>query len=56
MLIFCIKDPENLYTPEQIKFILEKAKAQGHPVEVDSYLAQLTVKQVARLTNGVYDA
>jgi imidazolonepropionase-like amidohydrolase len=56
MLIFCIKDPEGAYTPEQIAQILEKAEKQGHPVEVDSYLAQLTVKQVARLTNGVYDA
>jgi len=33
-----------------------KAEAQGYPVEVGSYIEQLTVKQVARLTNGVYDA
>ena len=56
MHIFNIKDPEGAYTPEQIAAILMKAEAQGHPVEVDSYLAQLTVKQVARMTNGVYDA
>ena len=57
MQVFDIKDPEGAYTPEQIAFILEKAQKQGHPVEADdSYIHQLTVKQVARLTNGVYDA
>ena len=56
MLLFCIKDPENAYTPEQIKYILEKAEAQGYPLERGSYLESMTVKQVARLTNGVYDA
>jgi hypothetical protein len=57
MQVFNIKDPEGAYTPEQIAFILEKAQKQGHPVEADdSYIHQLTVMQLARLTNGVYDA
>ena len=57
MQVFDIKDPDNAYTPTQIAFILEKAQKQGHPVEVDdSYIHQLTMRQLARLTNGVYDA
>jgi len=56
MQVFDIKDPDNAYTPTQIAFILEKAEKQGHPTGENSYIHQLTVMQLARLTNGVYDA
>lgn len=55
-VLFDFRDPEGAYTPSQIAFILKKAEAMGLPLEKDSYVEKLTIKQLARLTNGHYDA
>ena len=54
--LFCIRDPEGQYTSSQIAAIVEMAEVQGYPVEHGSYLAHMTVKQLARLTHYMYDA
>jgi hypothetical protein len=54
--LFLIRDPEGAYTSAQICALIETAEHQGYPIERGSYLEHMTVKQLARLTNGVYDA
>ena len=54
--LFCISDPEGQYTLGMIQALVEKAEKMGHPLERGSYLESMTVKQLARLTDGRYDA
>ena len=55
-ILFCMKDSEAMYTPRQIEKILAQAETQGHPLGRGSYLESMTVKQLAHLNEGVYDA
>lgn len=54
--LFTLRDPEGMYTLGQIQALVEKAEKMGHPLERGSYLESMTVKQLARLTDGKYDA
>jgi hypothetical protein len=49
-------DGSDCYTDAQINFILKKAEALGLPLEKGTHVEKMTIKQLARLTNGVYDA
>ena len=55
-VIFFIRDPESLYSCAQIVAILKRAEAQGYPLERGSYLENMTIRQLDRLTKGFYDA
>lgn len=54
--LFCIRDPEGQYTLGQIQALVELAEHQGHPLVRGSYLESMSVKQLARLVNGMHDA
>jgi len=40
----------------QIAALLETAEKRGYPLERGSYLENMTVKQLARLMQGIHDA
>lgn len=44
------------YTVQQICAILKKAEKQGFSLEQGSYVEKMTIGQIDRLTQGVYDA
>lgn len=54
--LFLIRDPEGMFTLGQITALVEKAEKCGYPLEKGSYLESMTVKQLARLMDGRYDA
>jgi hypothetical protein len=49
-------DGSERYTIQQICAILKIAEAQGFPLERGSYVEQMTIAQLDRLTQKVYDA
>ena len=51
-----VSEPEGLFTMGQIAALLEAAEKQGYPMERGSYVENMTVKQLARLMQGVHDA
>ena len=54
--LFCLRDPHAEYTCGQIAEMLIRAEKMGFPLERGSYLENLTVKQLDRLTQQKYDA
>lgn len=44
------------YTLKRHDEILKLAETQGHPLEQGSYIEKMTIAQLDRLTQGVYDA
>lgn len=44
------------FAPEQVRDLLRMAQEQGHPMSSDSYLRDMTVKQIDALVHGRMDA
>ena len=55
-ILFCIADPTGKYTARHIGFILREAERLGHPLDKDSYLERMTVRQLDALVHGRTDA
>lgn len=51
-----LSDPQENYTLGDIVALIEIAKKRGYPLHPGSYIESMTVKQLARLINGSYDA
>lgn len=49
--LFTLRDPEQLYTHDEIVAILEKANAAGFSLEKNSPLEKLTIAEVDLLVN-----
>lgn len=54
--LFLLKDPDGRYTIGQIVILLREAERQGHPLEPNSYLENLTVRQLDDLAHQRYSA
>lgn len=44
------------FAPEQVRDILKMAEAQGHPLDSESYLRSMTMRQIDALVHGRMDA
>jgi hypothetical protein len=53
-LCFAIRDPDCLYTYDQVVQILQKAQDMDFPLDAGSYLEDMTIKQLDDLVNGKF--
>ena len=51
-LQFVIRDPEKIYSMREVVDLLQKAQDMGLPLEKESWLEQITIRQLDALVNN----